>query len=86
MKITILFNGDYPGFGAASNRVANYQSGLEENGSEVKVLSNSFNFKKRHLKYLYRFIITFELFLKVMKERNKANIIFVYGRFHIPFP
>jgi glycosyltransferase involved in cell wall biosynthesis len=79
MDILILFSGKYPGFGAASKRVQNYQKGLQLVNNEVIVLSVYFVAKNVISVNLQIFIMPFFAIYKLLRIEKAPEILFVYG-------
>jgi len=79
MKVSIFFNGIYPGFGASVNRISNYVSGLKAQGASVKIVPCPSVYTGYVLARLERFLTPFKVLPLVLKERNRTDIIFSYG-------
>ncbi|OQX81542.1 MAG: hypothetical protein B6D61_00520 [Bacteroidetes bacterium 4484_249] len=75
MQIKIIFNGKYPGFGAASKRVQLYEKGLKLYNNDVEVVSINPSFKG----FLFSFLVPIYLLKKLIKLNHHPDIFFVYG-------
>lgn len=73
MRIKIIFSGEYPGFGAASKRISNYEKAIKLCNNEVEVIPINFYYNT----LLFGFIVPFYVLIKIKKI--KADIFFVYG-------
>ena len=79
MRIIILFNGDYPGFGAASRRVENYEKGLKLQDNIVEVIPFKLKIKIQFLSLLLGWIMPFYVFFRLFYLKITDSIVMVYG-------
>lgn len=77
MNVSMLFCGEYPGYGAAANRLMHYEIGLRAAGCHV--MTESIPSNRKRYNHLYRLIIPILAFKRTLSIRNSSDIVLVYG-------